>query len=236
MSENLRRTFLWQSAAVAGGLLLPAATLTIAQEKPKKQEDELEVTPNEDLMREHGLLRRVLLIYDESIHRLQTKAKGKPDFDSDIVIETADIVRNFVEDYHETLEQEHVFPRLQNGPLDSLVATLFDQHAVGRTLTDQIKHRAKGALKNHEDALALADAVHKFQHMYRPHAAWEDTVLFPAFKTTLSQHEYDALGEEFEKIETKTFGEEGFEHVLAHVAKIEKKLGIDDLSNYTPKT
>lgn len=227
-----------QTSVAAAGILIPQLLFT--QEKQgssasTSQPDELEVTPNEDLMREHGLLRRVLFIYDESIHRLIQSAKGKPDFDSSIVIASADIVRKFVEDYHEQLEQEHVFPRLKKaGQLSSLVDTLLDQHRIGRLLTDKIKQSASGALKNKDDAKTLADSIHKFQHMYRPHAAWEDTVLFPAFKATLSQHEYDALGEDFEKVETQKFGEEGFEHVLAQVAEIEKKLGINDPSHYTP--
>jgi hemerythrin-like domain-containing protein len=227
-----RRKFIWQTSVAAGALLIPS----VAQEKNEKKEDELEVTPNEDLMREHGLLRRVLFIYDESVMRLTQHTKGKPDFDASVVTQSADIVRKFVEDYHEMLEQEHVFPRLQKaGKLTALVGTLLEQHRIGRVLTDRIKQSAANALRNKDEANALADAIHKFQFMYRPHAAWEDTVLFPAFKTTLSQHEYDALGEDFEKIETQKFGEEGFEHVLAQVAEIEKKLGIGDPSHYTPK-
>jgi hemerythrin-like domain-containing protein len=234
VSNQLRRTFLQQSAALAGGLLIP--TLAIAQSQPKKDSDELEVTPNEDLMREHGLLRRILLIYDESVMRLTQHSKGKPDFDSAVVIQCADIVRKFVEDYHEMLEQEHVFPRVvMKGELTTLVNTLLDQHRIGRQLTDKIKQSASTALKNKDDATTLAHSIYNFQHMYRPHAAWEDTVLFPAFKATLTQHEYDALGEDFEKVETQKFGEEGFEHVLAQVAAIEKKLGIDDPRHYTPK-
>jgi len=230
VSEQLRRTFLKHSAALAGGLVIPP--LALAQQK---KEGELEVTPNEDLMREHGLLRRVLFIYDESVLRLTQRTKGKPDFDASIVTSCADIVRRFVEDYHEKLEQDHIFPRLQKaGKETALVSTLLEQHNIGRLLTDKIKQSASGALKNKDDARTLADAIHKFQWMYRPHAAWEDTVLFPAFKTTLSQHEYDSLGEEFEKIETQKFGEEGFEHVLAQVAELEKKLGIADPSHYTP--
>ena len=47
--------------------------------------------------------------------------------------------------------------------------------------------------------------------MYGPHEAREDTVLFPEFRKIVSRHEYDSLGEDFEKKETQLFGGEGFE-------------------------
>jgi len=42
---------------------MPAVLL--GQKKQGAEEGEEEVTPTEDLMREHGLLQRILLIYDE---------------------------------------------------------------------------------------------------------------------------------------------------------------------------
>jgi hemerythrin-like domain-containing protein len=71
--------------------------------------------------------------------------------------------------------------------------------------------------------------------MYRPHEAREDTVLFPAFRSIVSRHEYDALGEDFEKKEDELFGEDGFFKVVDQVAQLEKKLGIFELSQFTPK-
>ncbi len=60
-------------------------------------------------------------------------------------------------------------------------------------------------------------------------------MLFPAFRKIVSPHEYDALGDEFEKKEDELFGEEGFFKVVGEVADLEKKLGIYDLSQFTPK-
>jgi len=71
--------------------------------------------------------------------------------------------------------------------------------------------------------------------MYRPHEAREDTVLFPAFRKIVSQHEYDSLGEEFENNEHKIFGEDGFETMVNKIADIEKQLGIYELAQFTPK-
>ena len=43
------------------------------------------------------------------------------------------------------------------------------------------------------------------------------------------------LGEQFEKKEDELFGEDGFFKVVDHVAQLEKKLGIYDLAQFTPK-
>ena len=72
--------------------------------------------------------------------------------------------------------------------------------------------------------------------MYSPHEAREDTVLFPAFKKIVSGNEYDSLGEEFEDKEHELFGQDGFEMMVNKVAGIEKRVGIYDLSKFTPIT
>jgi hypothetical protein len=51
----------------------------------------------------------------------------------------------------------------------------------------------------------------------------------------VTKHEYDALGEDFEKKEHELFGDDGFEKMVDRVAGIEKTLGIYDLAQFTPK-
>ena len=60
-------------------------------------------------MREHGVLKRILLIYREGIRRLQA---DEPD-PSHALNESATIIRTFIEDYHEHLEEQYVFPKLE---------------------------------------------------------------------------------------------------------------------------
>ncbi len=91
------------------------------------------------------------------------------------------------------------------------------------------------ALKSADDRRKLADSMRQFVRMYNPHEAREDTVLFPAFRKIVSKSEYDALGEDFEKKEHALFGKDGFETMVEKVAGIEKKLGIYDLAQFTPK-
>lgn len=90
------------------------------------------------------------------------------------------------------------------------------------------------ALKEAPRRKELADTLHLFLRMYRPHAAREDTVLFPALRSIVSEKEFHDMGEEFEDKEEKLFGEGGFEKIVAQVAELEKSLGIYELSQFTP--
>jgi hypothetical protein len=69
--------------------------------------------------------------------------------------------------------------------------------------------------------------------MYRPHAAREDTVLFPAFRDVVGRSGYRELGEQFEDKEHEIFGERGFDDTVAEVARLEMGLGIGDLAKFT---
>jgi hemerythrin-like domain-containing protein len=228
-----RRSFLIDTSMAGVGLLVPA--LAAAQQKaaPESGKGDENISPAEDLMREHGVLNRILLIYDEHLRRLAAK---KP-FDGSVLAGAADIVRHFVEDYHEKLEEDFLFPRFRKANKHvSLVDTLLAQHKAGRELTAQIRELgALGTFKYVSDSEKLADALRAFLRMYRPHEAREDTVLFPAFRAIVSDHEYDALGEDFEKKEDELFGDEGFFKVVDQVAQLEKKLGLYDLSQFTPR-
>jgi len=200
--------------------------------KSKEEGEGQEVSPPEDLMQEHGLLNRVLLIYDTCKTHLINKAS----FPAETLVNAAGIIRTFVEDYHEKQEEQYLFPRFQKaGQLTELVNILLQQHQAGRRLTDEIMQLAKSQTPTETETQKLIQLLTSFNTMYRPHEAREDTVLFPAFRKIVSKHEYDSLGEEFENNEHKLFGEDGFETMVNKVADIEKQLGIYELAQFTPK-
>jgi hemerythrin-like domain-containing protein len=224
-----RRGFLGAGAAglLAAGAAWPAAA---AKKKAKPAED---VGPGEDLMREHGVLRRVLLVYGEAARLLEAGTA----FDVATIQSSAQLVRRFVEDYHERQEEEMVFPRFERAhKLVELVAVLRAQHQAGRKVTERVRELATAAtLKDAARRRELRAELLAFTRMYEPHAAREDTVLFPALHEIVSRHEYDALGEDFERREHQVFGEDGFEHAVAEIDAIEKTLGIEDLASFTPR-
>jgi len=232
MDERLmrtRRVFL-KSGIFIGGAALAGVGVLRAAEKAKEEE---EVSPAEDLMREHGVLKRVLLIYEEAIRRMT----ANQELPVETVADSAKIIRNFIEDYHEKLEENFLFPRFEKaGKLTDLVKTLRDQHQAGRRVMDLTLGLAKqSTIKNADERAQLADSLRQFIRMYNPHEAREDTVLFPAFRKIVSANEYASLGEDFEKKEHELFGEDGFEKMVDKVTNIEKKLGIYELAQFTPK-
>jgi len=220
----------WPVAGFA--LTIPAALFGPNTGQKNKTHEEEEVTPAEDLMREHGLLKRILLIYDEVGGRIAQQT----DFSPNAVANSAKIIRSFIEQYHEKLEEDYLFPRFRkHNLLVDLVNVLQQQHEAGWRVTEQILALSGSARNSNDDKQKLAAALHQFVRMYAPHEAREDTVLFPALHQVVSRHEYDALGEDFEKREHQLFGKEGFEGMVPRVADIEKQLGIYDLSQFTPR-
>jgi hemerythrin-like domain-containing protein len=226
---DARRSFLRATASAAGLALAGCATAAARSghaEGAPSEHEEAEVTPGEDLMQEHGVLERILLIYDEAARRIE---HSEP-LDLALLTSAGDIIRRFVQDYHEKNEEEFVFPRLQKAGREvDLVAVLLRQHQRGREVTDEIVKRSASSATPE-----LARAMRSFARMYRPHAAREETVLFPAFRGIMGRAGYRELGEELEEKEHQLFGEHGFEKTVAEVARLESALGIADLAGFTP--
>lgn len=217
---------------VAGGAaLLVAGAAQADKKKSEDEKDEDEVSPTEDLMREHGVLRRVLLVYGEVLRRFDAGRAVPPD----ALAHAAMIIRAFIEDYHEKDEEEFIFPRFEKAHrLTDLVATLRAQHQAGRKLTAEVQKLATAAgLGSDATRKPLADSMRKFIRMYEPHAAREDTVLFPAFRALVGDKELARLQDVFEDRE-KALPHGGFEKMVDEVARIEQSLGIGDLASFTP--
>jgi hemerythrin-like domain-containing protein len=233
-----RRQFLMGTATL-GAAGLAAVGLAVWGKEPsqvaggEKAEPKKagEVSPVEDLMREHGVLKRVLLIYEEGLRRLD----AKQEVPLHALGDGARIIRSFIEDYHGKLEEDYLFPRFKKANrLVDLVDVLWEQHRVGRKLTDLILQLTAGkTLDNDDDRHAMYESLRHFVRMFSAHEAREDTVLFPAFRVLVSANEYDSLGEEFEDKEHELFGKNGFEDIVGRVADIEKTLGIYDLAQFT---
>jgi len=236
-----RRNFLVNIASLSTCLFLSGSTEAdssslgkyLSAAKPDASGKALEVTAVEDLMREHGVLRRILFVYSETAVRPR---RVSPSVAPAVLQRTARLFRAFGEDYHEKkLEETYIFPAVKKagGDTAGLPDILSAQHKRGRALTDYILAETKGTRLSSGSAETLARILDSLVRMYRPHAAREDTLIFPAWKQTLTPARLDELNDKFETIEHQQFGEHGFEKAVQEVGEIESLLGLADLKQFT---
>ena len=229
------------TAGLSASLLLtlgrPAAAMEKAEpdskQAPAKQgeREETQVSAPEDLMREHDVLHRILLIYE----RIMATPGTPADWPVKTLTEAARLVQTFIEQYHQKLEEDYVFPRFEKAHrLTDLTAVLRQQHTAATRLTQAILDGA-GRLKEPADAERLTRDMKAYIRMYEPHSAREGSVLFVALHTVVPPKEYEEMGDKFEEIEHQKFGANGFENAVNQVAAMEKTLGIYDLAQFTPK-
>lgn len=188
-------------------------------------------TPGEQLMTEHGVLKRVLLAYRAAAAHLST-GHAPP---AGAILDAAQIIVDYVEDFHEGLEEAYVFPRLvRAGHHADLVRTLLTQHDRGRHLTATILATAGGDLRATRTTAALRTRLEQFVAMYEPHEAWEDTVIYPALRAVTAQPALDDLAHRFAELENTQFGDAALAQILDRVTGVEQQLGIADLAAFTP--
>lgn len=218
--------------------LLPASA--IAAQEPKQsaakqsEGNEPEVTATEDLMREHGVIRRALLVYFEVAPKLHQNAAA---VDAASLHRTAQLFRNFGEDYHERmLEEQHIFPviRKKSPQLARYADILIAQHQRGREITDYILAVTTGPKISVGHAEPLARIFDGLTLMYQNHTAREDTIVFPAWKKNYTNKQLDEISDLFEDIEHRMFGKDGFEDAEKTISAVEEELGFADLSQFTP--
>lgn len=217
----------WVGAVALGGLVAALPLHARAAE-----ESTLDVLAVEDLMREHGVLRRVLLVYAQAAEQLRQR-QAVP---AQALHRAAQLFRRFGEDYHErNLEEAHVFPAViaAGGRPAAYSRTLAAQHQRGRQITDYLLAASAGAQVARADAEPLARVLDGLRRMYQHHTAIEDTVVFPAWKRTLTPARYGELSEQFEALEKRMFGHDGFEEAVERVGGIEQAFGLADLAALT---
>lgn len=221
-----RRAMLRLGSAGAAAFALPAWARDAGKPRPAET-----VSAPEDLMREHAVLDRLMLVYEHGLRRLN----NGEDIDPAVFGRSAEIVQAFIHDYHEKAEEEMIFPVFRNGGrMVELLAVLIAQHQAGRRLTQRIAAAAPQARVS-ERREAMGRDIQAFVAMYRPHEARESTDLFPTLRQLVTDAQYWDLAEQMEKRERQTFGADGFEKTVKKVAEIEALIGIRDIDVFTPR-
>jgi len=213
-------------------LLLATPALAQQATPSKTKATEGGITATERLMRDSGVLLRILSIYDAGGRRLG----GGEDIEPAIFTQAAEAMRDFVHAYHEKQEEEHVFPRFKKaGRMVELIDVMQAQHSAGQKLTERILELApKSATK--AERQAMIEAMQASSVLYRPHVARELTDVWPTLRTLVTPNEFDELSATLEKDEVEKLGKDGFEKMAKKVEALEKRIGINDISQFTPKS
>jgi len=220
--------------ATTGALLFatPALADHRRQATPKTKATEEGITATERLMRDSGLLLRILSIYEAGGRRLG----GGEDIEPAIFTQAAEIMRDFVHGYHEKQEDEQVFPRFKKaGRMVELIDIMMAQHASGQKLTASILELASKSGSKAERQ-SMIDAMQASIVLYRPHVAREMTDVLPTLRTLVTPNEFDELSAALDKDESEKLGKGGFDKMAKKVEALEKRIGINDLSVFTPKS
>jgi hemerythrin-like domain-containing protein len=225
----------WIAGTTAAGIVAAGGGLIVAQGRSaanRSAPPAEPIPPNERLMREHGVLDRLMLIYRDAISRIDN---GKP-IPPDTLSASAKLIHNFIESYHQRLEEEYIFPRFRKAnKMIDVINTLQLQHQRGRALTQRIIGLSNASgVRDTSQRARLKQYMHLYVRMFEPHQAREDTLIFPAFRNLISSGDYDALGQQFESVARQAFGANTFDKHVDLVGRLEKEVGLYELAEFTP--
>lgn len=215
------------------GLVLAGAAAAVAADRGARAVSAAPAagrpTPGESLMTEHGVLKRVLLAYSAAATQPASPGLWAA------VRTCALIVRDYVEGFHEGLEEAYVFPDLMRaGRHTAVLQTLLTQHGSGRRITTSLLQVTDPAGPGPREVASVRAALVAFVRMYERHEAWEDTVVYPAHRELLGDRRLASLGERIDELERRQLGPRSLTEVLDRLAPAEAHLGTADLAAVTP--
>lgn len=196
------------------------------------KDEEFHIPLTEDLMRGHGILNRILLIFEEIIKRIT----HYHDFPIAALQESVHIIQSFIQNHHERFEEDYIFPLFEKHKQHlELIATFKEQHMKGRHISTQLEKLAEEKELSHVSKSMLKHLLQECITMYRHHEVHEDTEIFPALRLLMTEKEFEKLGELFKTIEEQLFDKHGFTQISKKLQSIEKELNIYELKQFTPK-
>ena len=226
-----------RAIAVSGTGVMLAAVPARAQVTPGREERivDAQTTATEELMLEHGVLRRCLAVFGESAARLSGRGNGGP-VPADALRDAVALFIGFGGQLHERrIEEEIVFPQVSriDETLDATAKVLKFQHDRGQQILGWVQDRTREGRIGRGDDRPVADALAGFVRMYTYHAALEDTVVFPRWKLSLKGDQHRELVRRFEEIQAKEIGRDGLANALERLVAIESAFHLGQLAQWT---
>ncbi len=194
-------------------------------------ERSMNVSAPEALSREHAMLTRLLLAIDNVVNNANDDKKT----DLSPINSAARAIQAVVVDHHMAFEEQYVYPRMEQiDYLSGMTETLAGQHDDAKVVNNMVLDLTRGGKIKNQTALdELTLLTKSFKDMITAHAAWEETVIFPAMYDLLPERDMDDIDKKFMEAERRLLGNKGIVEIYRTVDSIEDAAGTHDLSMYT---
>lgn len=194
-------------------------------------ERSMSVSAPEALSREHGMLTRLLLAIDNVVNN----AIEDRNTDLSPINSASRAIQAVVADHHMAFEEQNIYPRMEQiDYLNSMTETLEGQHDDARVINKMVLDMTRGGkVKGKSELDELTLLTKSFKEMITAHAAWEETVIFPAMYDLLSERDMSDINKKFLEAEQKLLGNKGIVEIYRNIDDIEEAAGTHDLSMFT---
>ncbi len=167
--------------------------------------------PISTLRQEHGLISRFIDTLAMAVERLDEDRNPPPEFFE----KSVEFAAGFADTFHHRKEELIMFRQLaqkKSGAIDGRIEALRYQHDQGRGLVANIHDSIEGYAEGEPHAIAVVrESGAAYVSLLRHHIHTEDDVFFPMARVELTDSEFKALTDEFEK-ERVRLGVETFDY------------------------
>ncbi len=194
-------------------------------------ERSMNVSAPEALSREHAMLVRLMLAIDNVVNSALDDMKA----DLGPINRACRVIDSVVAGHHMAFEEQSIYPRMEQiDYLSGLTETLEGQHDDARAVNSLVLDLTKsGKIKSRGDLDELTLLTKSFKDMITAHAAWEETIIFPAMYDLLSPEDMDSINKKFMESEMRLLDGKGPEELYRQLDSIEEAAGTHDLAMFT---
>ncbi len=160
--------------------------------------------PTEDLMNEHRVIERMLVVLSRACDRVEA---GK-EVERELFVGAGDFFKNFADKCHHGKEEKLLFERMQARGLSGEVgpiAVMLREHQDGRAHVRKISELsvAKESKKRND---GLISAGRAYVELLSQHIQKEDNILYPLANQILTEEDQEELERGFEDVERDVMG------------------------------
>lgn len=204
--------------------------LQVTQPSPETEVGEgvKQISVPEELSREHAMTDRILM----AIENVLVTGQGNPDMDLTPINRAARLINESLIEHHAEFEEKYLYPKLE-GRMSRFIDVLKTQHnQIKQANTLIMDLSGKDRLDNDMERDEMLLLCKGMKDLITAHAAWEETVLFPAVYEYLSDRDIRQLNDQMRMMEKEEEKKGGIERQFKELLDIESMAGTDDLSSF----